>query len=1013
MLINELSKLISRLVRSTYILPPLFLVAIFYFFYKNYIIPNAILVGDLRIPYPAPLLNQLSSPVPWYSMFSYFFYVNFFNIYGYIFNALQIFLYIPAYFSMYLLLRNLKIKKLPAVLFSIFYLLNLVVFTSVFSYSNLMWSEFYVFAPLLILFLLRYHNTSDIRNIIIFSILLSIYIEIQTAPTFYNLRLILPIILVPYFYSLIEKLRHKERRKRVVIENALSIVIFVGLNIVPVIQLLSSSLSLIPESGNSAISFEALHYGNVVYTYQSQNLIFAISGLVVYPSFQNSLLMGYGQPFFVLTLSFDLFIIISVIVVMFSARKDDGFIKSIAISVLIIWAFITLTQSGVLLPFFKRFSFMYLWEYPTYLEMTLFVLYPILLATFFSKDFTTYGLFNKKFKIPNFVKLVYISVKAKKNRKLFVQLAIVFVIFAYFAPVIYSNSNGFAPLPQYETEQPFYNNIFKFFEGKGVDYKVMILPFNQSTYKALGSAVPDSQIFALPYAYQNNPSAFANVTLFNSIYSDINDSSLYNFSSLLNYSGIEYIITLSGSVKTSEVNLLQNLSYLNLVQERSNYKIFQYDYFSPVKVLANPFFLNNTGFSKQFSNTMVISKNSNFTNRSGYSVNRPYTTDWNEWSSNLQYYDAFKFYTRYISVGVFGNSSIKGSQMSEIYQRVAIPPGSSLTLISNVFSGNNSRSSLFVIAHSNTSNITPANFFSPYQYYKDIPDNLNGTISMEINVSYHTEYVYFGVMVWNKSAGKGYINLSSITLFLNKRINLSSYSRTIVSSLPFPIFDYSLPMQVHTGYNIVSPIYSDINASTIPPISWTFIPNEGIGVINSSISVNITPRLTFMASFKTLSNSSLMLNGKSYRGNNVNVEINGTTDLKNITLLVKGSTILTAFVLIKTLSSNFIHSIKININNTGALIKTTNKSGSIIVVFSPFATNYKTNSCVETLSSQNIRGETMIIYFLNSNATIAIKFKESQYNPYIIALNLDSFTIMMSLLIILIFANYIRVRFIS
>lgn len=1007
---NEPSKVVSRLVRSPYFFPPLFLIAIFYFFYKNCIIPNAILVGDLGIPYPTPPLYQLSSPVPWYSLLSSFFYVHFYSIYGYILNSLQIFLYIPAYFSMYLLLRDLKIKKLPAVLFSMFYLLNPVVFPSVFSYSNLMLSEFYVFTPLLMLFLLRYHTTNNIRCIVIFSILISFYIEIQTAPIFYNLRLILPVVVVPYVYVLIKKLRHKVGRKRVLIDNTLFIIIFAGLNIVPIIQLLSSSVSPTPTSGSLLTAFERLHYGNVVYTYQSQNLIFAISGLVVYPSFQNSFSQGYGQPFLVLTLFFDVIIVISVIFVLLSIKKDGGFTKSIAISAIIIWAFISLTQSGVLLPLFKRFSILYLWEYPTYLEMTLFVLYPILLATFFSKNFSFPSIFNKKFKIPMAVKMAYRSVKTNKGGRLLIPIIVVIVIFAFFAPVIYSDSNGFSPIPQYETQQPFYNNIYKFFEGRGSEYKVMILPFNQTTYKALGSAVPDNQIFALPYAYQNDPSAFANASLFNSIYSDISDSSIYNFSSLLNYSGIEYLITLTGSVRSSEINLLQNLSYLNLVQETSNYKIFRYDYFSPVKVLEDPFFLDTTGFSNQSNSSIVMNKNSHFTNLSGYSVNKPYAQDWNEWSSNLQYYKAFKYSTRCVSVGVFGNSSIKSNQMSEINQRVMVPPGSSITLTSNVLSEKNSRSSLFVIAHSNTSNITPTNFFSQHQYYKTIPEGTNGTVSTVINLSSSTEYVYFGVMVWNQSVGKGYLNLSSLTLLLNKNIDLSSYSKATVNSLPFPVFDYPIPLPIQLDYNIVTPIYLGIDGSTILPMNWTFIPGVGIGVVNSNIYINLSSQSILMVSFKTLPNSSVMFNGKLSIGSNVDIEFKGTTGMKNITLSVKGSIILNTFALIKRFLSNAPHSIKFHISNSGALIQTTDKSRTIIVVCSPLSTIYTTNHSVETLSKQNIHDETIIIYFLNSNATVVVTFKEPPYHPYIIALNIASFAVMMSSLILLLFVPYVRHR---
>ncbi|MEM3830049.1 MAG: hypothetical protein QXP36_12690 [Conexivisphaerales archaeon] len=583
MLMEEMAKRFWRFAKSPYVLPPLFLVGIFYFFYRNLLVPNLIIVGDLGIPYPSPLLYQLSSTTPWYGLLSSFIYENFYSIYGYLFNSLQIFLFIPSYFSMYFLLAEMKVKRAPAILFSVFYLLNPVVFPNVFTYSNLMWSEFYLFAPLLLLFLFRYHNTTNIRYLIIVSVLLSLYLEIQTAPTLFNIRLILPIIGLPYLYVLINKLDHEGDRKRILRDNLFSIVVLVGLNFFPILQTLGFYSSITGASINVLSGFEGLHYNNVVYTYQSQNLIFAISGLVVYPNFRNSLLMGYGQPFFIFTLIFDCIIAISVVAQLFSTRKDSGFIKSMAVSILIIWIFISLVQSGILLPLFKRFSILYLWEYPSYLEMALFVLYPILLAAFLSKNCPQNSSFETKFNISGVAKRVHCSLRTNSRWRSLIPIVLVLLIFTYFTPVIYSSPSGFSAIPQYDTQQPFYYIIYTFFKGKGSEYKVMILPFNQTIYKELGSAVPDSQIFALPYAYQNNPSAYPNVSLFNSIYYDFNNNEMSNFINLLNYTGVEYLVVLTGAVTSSQIQSLRSLPCMSEALKTSNFIIFRYDYFSPVK----------------------------------------------------------------------------------------------------------------------------------------------------------------------------------------------------------------------------------------------------------------------------------------------------------------------------------------------------------------------------------------------------------------------------------------------
>ena len=178
MSLPDIRNTISQNSKLQFVIPALLLLCIFFWFYKNSIIANPIITGDLIVPYPLPPFVQLSYSTPWYNLFSTFFYLKFYFLYGYVFNTLQIFLFVPAYFSMYLLLSQLKVRKFYAIFLSAFYLINPVVFPLVFTYTNLMWSEFYLFAPLLLLFLLKYKLYGDTKYLIVFSTLLSIYIEI-------------------------------------------------------------------------------------------------------------------------------------------------------------------------------------------------------------------------------------------------------------------------------------------------------------------------------------------------------------------------------------------------------------------------------------------------------------------------------------------------------------------------------------------------------------------------------------------------------------------------------------------------------------------------------------------------------------------------------------------------------------------------------------------------------------------------------------------------------------------
>ncbi len=993
MIKGRISSGLRRSTKSQYLVPPIIIIAVLYYFYRLFIIPNEVLTGDIAVPYPLPFIVQLSYSTPWYNLFSTFVYLNSYSIYGYLMNSLEIFLFVPAYFSMYLLLAELRIRKIPAVLLSIFYLLNPVVFPMVFTYTNLIWPELFIFAPLFLLFLLRYEQTGKLMNQLMLAILISFYLEIQTSPTLFNIRLVIPIIALPYLYVLVKKILKRDSIGKILKDYLTSITLFTGLNIPPILQMIGYATSVNSFVSSVGSAFQSFHYNNVIYTYQSQNPIFAISGLVVYPSAQNSFLQGAGQLFFPLTLFFDAIVITATLAPLIVRRQNNGFIKSISVSVLAVWIFISLVKLGVILPLFTRFPLLYLWEYPSYLEMTLIVLYIPLLAVLLN------GLLNLTDISSNYVAEAKKHKKrfpemrnAKNSWKKFLPFIVIILLFSYFIPIAYTDPGGFSSVPQYDTQQPMYHNLYNFFKDKIGEYKVMIVPFNETTYKELVSALPSSEIFGLPYAYQNNPSAFANASLFHSIYYDIGHNEMHNFTDLVNQSGVKYIIVLNG-IDGGWIQEMQSLLYLNLIQRTSSYSVFKYIYFPTVKVVAEPYIINNKGTSTSSNYSTEIGRNSNFTNITGYSPNHPFVPYWGEWNGNLPYGVAFNYSVGKASIGVFGNTSSKGRQLSEIYQRVLIPPGAILKVIVHIVSQENSNSSIFVIAHRNTSKISAANFFSPFANYSAVPRNAEYVYYCA--VPRNAEYVYFGVIVWNYSAGNGYLNLSSLSLSLVNEINFSGYLSIIQNTLPFPTIEYDGTMPPNVSYNSIIPVIPGAEGINISKGNWTYINNTGIGILNSTISVNVPPHSQFIASVELLSNSSIISNGDQHNGSIVHVFVNATASAQEIAFGIKGSAIIQYMVIIRKIQENHTQNITLSIDSSYEIVSTSNDSGALVTVYAPFDAIYTTNGQVKALFQQEINGMTVSLYYLSAHSNLTVTFLKPELNTSMIVFNLISFCIML------------------
>lgn len=971
------------------LIPMLILILIFLFFYRQDLLPHAIISGDLGVPYPYPPLTELSSSAPWYNLFSSFLYTNFYGLYGYVINYLQVFLYIPAYATMYILLREMNTRKAPAIALSMFYVLNPIVLPSVFSYTNLMWSEFYLFAPLFLFLIVRYYRSGTFQYLLLFSVLISFYLEIQTAPLFYNVRLLLPVLGIPLLYVMVKRTLLEKMGKRTAVHYALSFILFVILNFEPLLAaagIASTTSSLAATSGSA---FQSLHYENVVYTYQSQNLFFAISGLVVYPFYQNSFLMGMGQTYLPITAIFVTIVLIAVVISFLRRGQSSGLRITLSLSAIGIWAFISLTQAGLILPLFIRFPLLYLWEYPDYLESALVVLYmPILAGLFLNTNeeetwISSFNHFSFKLNLSGRIKGI------RKKIQFLAPLIVAVLLLSYIVPMTATNTSGFTPIPGYETQNPLYHNLYSFFDNKSGNYKVLIVPFNQTTYKELGAAVPDSNILSLPYAYQNNPSSFANVTDFKTIYSDISTSQFQGFRLLLNNTGVEYVIALKTGNDANVAPKLSNLSYLIPVSNTNMYVILMYTGFSPVEVESDPYVLNTQTSNVNLTIDSEVSRNSNFTDLTGYSQSNPYIPNWGEYSSNLPYYQDFNFTHGIASVRVYGNVSNNTRQLSELTQRVNVPAGTNLNLTIKVLSQSNSYAYLYIIAHSNSST---KDYFSASQYFKRLPSNVDGYFSMTTTVPDNTQFVYFGVMVYNLTSGNGSLNLSSLRLQNVNNFSSFAYENTLRGELPFNSIEQSASNLSGYAYRSVLPLYPADGILNLSSGVWSSSAGTGFEVTKGNLSVNVHGNSLVSLSVEALAGTRVDINGvgvnSSFQGT---VTGDGTSGTINIS--TSGNAVIKYIVLVSDVNAQFERNINTVSHGGKFVISNPSNTAVIVLTGSPFSPSPQNSDNVSLLLVQKINGVSEYLYVLMPGGTITYELQKSLINMPMVIFNITTFPV--------------------
>jgi hypothetical protein len=941
-------------------------------FYHTYLTNNPIDIPDDILPTLSKNWGViLSGTEPWYSLFINFLYFYDRPTFGISVNILQVFLISAAPITMYILLKEIRIPRHLRIVLSIFYVLNSIIFPNIFIFNPLMWPEFYIFMPLFGLLLLKFQKSGDFIYLFYFVMLISFYMEVQTSPNFYNVRLILPffglLFLASSYYGLNKNTAPlKEKIPRYF---TLLVALFL-LNIVPILFALgyTNQVSTLPT--RNILSFYSFHIANVIFTYQSQNLFFAISGLVVYPSYSNSFLEGYHQLFFSFTIAFVLFILVMLFISIWASLRKFGeyrFIWPLILSAIFIWIFIASIQSGILLPEFKISNAFFLWEYPGYLETPLMFLYVIICA--YSLSF----LLNAK---RNKVGLTQITKSMRsinrKNRKSILLFAAVFsVLLLSFSPIIATYSHGFPPPSKSSILPDDYGSLQKFFSNKSGNYKILPVPVNESIYTRLETIVNPDKVYVLPYAYQNNPLAYPNVTLYNNLYGDISSSNLSSFQQLLTSAFIKYIIVFNSSQNYKYVREFANLNYMSLVLNETEFTIFQYKSFSEA-IVSEPVAVENsvqeiTGVDR----TGNISQINSSVNISSLGFN-----------SSVSNYTPLKFANQGLNLSVL-NVNNGAIQYSEIYKFAYIPPGADLRVSVHIISQFNSKSYLLLIYHNNLSRVSSNSIYSNNQSYIPIPINFVGNFIVNTTAPTDAEYLYFGILTLNMTRGNGSLLFSRISI--NNVVNTLNYSGFLSKEdLPVsilrndPVPNLTSPGLYYSPFNLglIADHINIENLSLNTDNGYLGLHNVKFSFPKSSGSLE----LRYYLSLNILKGSQLRTNGRVYN-------FSGNT----IVIMAKpGAEInLTGFAVISEAWVSFCNGtfpryISYHYDNSSESI---NASGNYTVELTTLDTNYILYHNVTVIREFTKNTQTVYILSLKGNSTIEIE-KSGSTNLIVIIFNL-------------------------
>jgi uncharacterized protein YxeA len=270
---------------------------------------------------------------------------------------------------------------------------------------------------------------------------------------------------------------------------------------------------------------------------------------------------------------------------------------------------------------------------------------------------------------------------------------------------------------------------------------------------------------------------------------------------------------------------------------------------------------------------------------------------------------------------------------------------------------------------------------------------------MEAQMPWNTEYVDFGVMVWNYTAGNGGLTVSSLKTEQVNGLNSSDYSSNVQQELPLNTITYPGNLSGLEGYKTIKPVIPGEGILYIPSGNWSYIQGVGIGILNSNLTFKVPAGYNILASIEPLSNGSVVYNNTTYNSTMLNLDIPSSDVTSSNIIQVHGSAIINYIGAEKNIPSSNSTSGNVRVQINSYTVTVYNNGGEkLLVMYSPFPGTYTLTGNVSLLTTQTSHGVKEQLYLLGTGGNVTLTFKKPSINLPIIVFNLSSMILMLSII---------------
>ena len=496
---------------------------IWYYMYHAFIINHIILFGDLSIlDLNSNILISFFKMGPNYSNILFIFIYHYFGPYLPI--SWDYFLFFIPFLTplgFYYLLQTMSFKSYTRIIATVFYSLNPL--TILFGISGLEYTGIFLFFPLIVAFMIKYHKYNKKQDLINSSILMALlFIFLGINDLKFIIFIVAGIIFLDVFFS------GKTKFIRKIYDYTIWLLLIIFISI-PVIISLIYSLNIFLHSASNSVSVTS---GLIAITkYEFSNSNFEVN-LYALPYVANQLTrLKYENTWYgALYLFLILFSLVSIF-------KYKGKYKDIYYVLFFVLVFLILFQYGVFnssIVFLYKFPIVNIYNYPLFFYISQMLIYAMFFAISYDSLIGYYSNIN-------FKKTCHVF---KKILPPIIAITFVIIIIVSSLPVIQFENKTNPSSAKIDEVPNYILNLTQDLKPYS-NSRVMILPDNTSSLNYLYMGISYYDVYGFPYGYQNFRSKFPNLTEYSLIEKAFQNNQASKLSYLLESHDINAIVVLN------------------------------------------------------------------------------------------------------------------------------------------------------------------------------------------------------------------------------------------------------------------------------------------------------------------------------------------------------------------------------------------------------------------------------------------------------------------------------------